>query len=84
MAQREDIRKLSGGASLLVWMLAAVVGWAVFAGAGYPVWRVGEDAVAGWFASPAATKTATTAPSDREIREMMKLAPAAGGNFATN
>lgn len=69
--------RLSIRASVLVWVSLSVVGWAVLAGIGY---SVGGDIVARWSepdARPPAVGTAR--PSDREIRELQKVAPAAGG-----
>ncbi len=72
--------KLSIRASVLVWVCLSVVGWAVLAGIGYSVYRVGGDIIARWSdpnAGPATVESA--APSEREIRELQKVAPAAGG-----
>ncbi len=80
MVEQGEFRKLSIGASLAVWFVAAVVGWAALAGIGYSVYHVGENVIAGWSAPDAeAPAVKTAAPSDREIRELQKIAPAAGG-----
>lgn len=80
MAEQSGDDRLSLRASVVVWVCLSVVGWAVLAGIGYSVYRVGGDIVARWSepdAKPPAVGTA--GPSDQEIRELQKVAPAAGG-----
>lgn len=73
-------RRLSIQASVLVWVCLSVVGWAVLAGVGYSVYRVGGDLVARWSEPDARPQAVGIAgPSQREIRELQKIAPAAGG-----
>ena len=72
--------RLSIRASVLVWVGLSVVGWVVLAGIGYSVYRVGGDIIARWSEPDARPPAVGTAgPSDREIRELQKVAPAAGG-----
>ena len=67
--------RLSLRASVLVWVCLSVAGWAALVGIGYSVYRVGGDIVAGW-SSPDA---GIAGPSEREIRDLQKVVPAAGG-----
>ncbi len=72
--------RLSIRASVLVWVCLSVLGWAVLAGIGYSAYRVGGDIIARW-SEPDARPPAVgiAGPSEREIRELQKVAPAAGG-----
>lgn len=80
MVESGKDQRLSIRASVLVWVCLSVVGWVVLAGIGYSVYRVGGDIVAGWSEPDAGSQAVgTAAPSDREIRELQKVAPAAGG-----
>lgn len=76
--QRKD-EKLSVRASILVWTCLSIVGWAALAGIGYSIYSVGGHIIARYNA-PAETAPAAiiAEPSDREIGELRKVAPAAG------
>ncbi len=79
VAEIED-RGLSVGASLMVWLVASVVGWVALVGIGYSVYQVGGDFIGSDSASntePAVV--GLSGSSDTKVRQLQMYTPSAGG-----
>jgi|GEM_PF-5810556 len=81
-------RRYSLGRSVLVWVIGALIGWIIAFGGIYYMIRTGDNLFADFLGrgaqkSPAATANNGNAPpdspiSEEDIRELQKIAPAAG------